>query len=125
MDWELLIPLVAIGMPVGIVWIVHHYDNRAKEQFHATLQKLIESGQELSPELLESVPGYKAGKRKDKDDIRSGFILIGVGIGLALFGDLGLGLEVVFGAGLLVLSIGVGMLAYGIYSKNKKGDGLS
>ena len=125
MDWELLIPLVAIGMPVGIVWIVHHYDNRAKEQFHATLQKLIESGQELSPELLESVPGYKAGKRKDKDDIRSGLILIGVGIGLALFGDLGLGLEVVFGVGLLVLSIGVGMLAYGIYSKNKKGDDLS
>ena len=125
MDWALLIPLVAIGMPVGIVWIVHHYDNRAKEQFHATLQKLIESGQELSPELLESVPGYKAGKRKDKDDIRSGLILIGVGIGLALFGDLGLGLEVVFGVGLLVLSIGVGILAYGIYSKNKKGDDLS
>ena len=125
MDWALLIPLFGIAMPVGIVWIIYDYDNRAKEQFHATLQKLIESGQELSPELLESVPGYKAGKRKDKDDIRSGLILIGVGIGLALFGDLGLGLEVVFGAGLLVLSIGVGMLAYGIYSKNKKGDDLS
>ena len=125
MDWALLIPLFGIAMPVGIVWIVYYYDNRAKEQFHTTLQKLIESGQELSPELLESVPGYKAGKRKDKDDIRSGFILIGVGIGLALFGDLGLGLEVVFGVGLLVLSIGVGMLAYGIYSKNKKGDDLS
>ena len=123
--WALLIPLFGIAMPVGIVWIIYDYDNRAKEQFHATLQKLIESGQELSPELLESVPGYKAGKRKDKDDIRSGLILIGVGIGLALFGDLGLGLEVVFGAGLLVLSIGVGMLAYGIYSKNKKGDDLS
>ncbi len=125
MDWALLIPLFGIAMPVGIVWIIYDYDNRAKEQFHATLQKLIESGQELSPELLESVPGYKAGKRKDKDDIRSGLILIGVGIGLALFGDLGLGLEVVFGVGLLVLSIGVGMLAYGIYSKNKKGDDLS
>ena len=125
MDWALLIPLFGIAMPVGIVWIIYDYDNRAKEQLHATLQKLIESGQELSPELLESVPGYKAGKRKDKDDIRSGLILIGVGIGLALFGDLGLGLEVVFGAGLLVLSIGVGMLAYGIYSKNKKGDDLS
>ena len=125
MDWALLIPLFGIAMPVGIVWIIYDYDNRAKEQFHATLQKLIESGQELSPELLESVPGYKAGKRKDKDDIRSGLILIGVGIGLALFGDLGLGLEVVFGVGLLVLSIGVGILAYGIYSKNKKGDDLS
>ena len=125
MDWALLIPLVAIAMPLGIVWIVYYYDNRGKEQFHTTLQKLIESGQELSPELLESVPGYKAGKGKDKDDIRSGFVTSGVGIGIALFGHFGAEEQALFGIGLLVLSIGVGILAYGIYSKNKKGDDLS
>ena len=124
MDWALLIPLFGIAMPVGIVWIIYDYDNRAKQQFHATLQKLIESGQELSPELLESVPGYKAGK-KDKDDIRSGLITSGVGIGIALFGHFGAEEQALFGIGLLVLSIGVGILAYGIYSKNKKGDDLS
>ena len=125
MDWTELIPLVAIGMPVGIVWIIYYYDNRAKEQFNATLQKLIESGQELSPELLESVPGYKGEKEKEKDDIRSGLITSGVGIGIALFGHFGVGEQPIFGIGLLVLSIGVGILAYGIYSKNKKGDDLS
>ena len=124
MDWALLIPLFGIAMPVGIIWVVYHYENRGKQQFHATLQKLIESGQELSPELLESVPGYKAGK-KDKDDIRSGLITSGVGIGIALFGHFGVGEQPLFGIGLLVLSIGVGILAYGIYSKNKKGDDLS
>ena len=124
MDWALLIPLFGIAMPVGIVWIVYYYESRVKQQFHATLQKLIESGQELSPELLESVPGYKAGK-KDKDDIRSGLITSGVGIGIALFGHFGVGEQPLFGIGLLVLSIGVGILAYGIYSKNKKGDDLS
>ena len=123
--WALLIPLAGIAMPLGIVWIIHYYDNRGKEQFHTTLQKLIESGQELSPELLESVPGYKAGKGKDKDDIRSGFITSGVGIGIALFGHFGAEEQALFGIGLLVLSIGVGILAYGIYSKNKKGDDLS
>lgn len=123
--WALLIPLSGIAMPLGIVWIVYYYDGRAKEQFHATLQKLIESGQELSPELLESVPGYKAGKGKDKDDIRSGLITSGVGIGIALFGHFGAEEQALFGIGLLVLSIGVGILAYGIYSKNKKGDDLS
>ena len=123
--WALLIPLAGIAMPLGIVWIVYYYDGRAKEQFHATLQKLIESGQELSPELLESVPGYKAGKGKDKDDIRSGLITSGVGIGIALFGHFGAEEQALFGIGLLVLSIGVGILAYGIYSKNKKGDDLS
>jgi len=125
MEWALLIPLSGIAMPLGIVWIVYYYDGRAKEQFHATLQKLIESGQELSPELLESVPGYKAGKGKDKDDIRSGLITSGVGIGIALFGHFGAEEQALFGIGLLVLSIGVGILAYGIYSKNKKGDDLS
>jgi len=123
--WAVLIPLAGIAMPVGIVWIVFYYDNRTKEQFNATLQKLIESGQELSPELLESVPGYKAGKGKDKDDIRSGLITSGVGIGIALFGHFGAEEQALFGIGLLVLSIGVGILAYGIYSKNKKGDDLS
>ena len=124
MNEDVIIPIAGIGMPVLIVWIIFYYDSRVKEQFHATLQKLIESGQELSPELLESVPGYKAGK-KDKDDIRSGLITSGVGIGLALFGHFGLGVQHVFGVGLLVLSIGVGILTYGIYSKNKKGDDLS
>ena len=122
--WALLIPLFGIAMPVGIVWIVYYYDNRDKEQFHTTLQKLIESGQELSPELIESVPGYK-GRRKDKNDIRSGLVTSGVGIGIALFGHFGAEDQAVFGIGLLVLSIGVGILAYGIYSKNKKGDDLS
>ena len=122
--WALLIPLSGIAMPLGIVWIVYYYDNRGKEQFHATLQKLIESGQELSPELLESVPGYK-GRRKDKNDIRTGLVTSGVGIGIALFGHFGAEEQALFGIGLLVLSIGVGILAYGIYSKNKKGDDLS
>ena len=124
MDWALLIPLVGIAMPVGIVWIIFYYDNRTKEQFNATLQKLIESGQELSPELMESVPGYK-GRRKDKNEIRTGLVTSGVGIGIALFGHFGVGEQPLFGIGLLVLSIGVGILAYGIYSKNKKGDDLS
>ena len=122
--WALLVPLSGIAMPLGIVWIIYYYDNRTKEQFHTTLQKLIESGQELSPELMESVPGYK-GRRKDKNDIRTGLVTSGVGIGIALFGHFGVGEQPLFGIGLLVLSIGVGILAYGIYSKNKKGDDLS
>ena len=127
MNEEIIIPIVVFSVPVLIVWIVHHYDDRAKEQFHATLLKLIESGQELSPEVLENIPGFKGEKIKEKDqnDVRNGFILIGVGIGIALLGNIGLGEQAVFGAGLLVLSIGVGILAYGIYSKNKKGDDLS
>ena len=51
--------IVAVfGMPVFIVWTALHFNNKKKEQFHSSLQKLIESGQQLTPELLQSIPGY-------------------------------------------------------------------
>ena len=123
---DILIPIFGIvgvfGMPVFIVWIVHYFDTKNKDKFHSTLQKLIESGQEVSPELLQSIPGYKAEKENgERTDIRSGTITTGVGIGIALLGQSKqLDETALFGIGLLVLSIGLAILAYGIYNKDKK-----
>ena len=129
MNWEILIPIFGIvgvfGMPVFIVLIVFYFEKRNKEQFHTTLQKLIESGQELSPDLLQSIPGYKVDKNGDKNDIRSGTITAAVGIGIALFGHIGAEEEALVGIGLLVFSIGLGILVYGIYNRNKKVDDSS
>jgi|TARA_B100000678_G_C18212208_1_gene503854 hypothetical protein len=129
MNWEILIPIFGIvgvfGMPVFIVLIVFYFEKRNKEQFHTTLQKLIESGQELSPDLLQSIPGYKVDKNGDKNDIRSGTITAAVGIGIALFGHIGIEEEALVGIGLLVFSIGLGILVYGIYNRNKKVDDSS
>ena len=127
MDWTqvaLLIPIVGMSVPVFIIWIIYHHDKRNQEQFHETLQKLIENEQELSPELLASIPGYKDEDKESKkrNDVRSGAITAGTGIGIALFGHLGAREEALFGIGLLVLSIGVGILAYGLYDTRKKGD---
>ena len=123
---DILIPIFGLvgifGMPVFIVWIVYYFDKRNKEQFHATLQKLIESGQELSPDLIQSIPGYKMDKNGNRNDIRSGTITAAVGIGIALFGFIGVQEEALIGIGLLVFSIGLGILVYGIYNRNKKVD---
>ncbi len=123
---DILIPIFGIvgvfGMPVFIVWIVFYFDKRNKEQFHTTLQKLIESGQELSPDLIQSIPGYKMDKNGNRNDIRSGTITVAVGIGIALFGFIGVQEEALIGIGLLVFSIGMGILVYGIYNRNKKVD---
>ena len=120
---ELLIPIFGIvgvfGMPVFIILIVFYFDKRNKEQFHSTLQKLIESGQELSPELLQSIPGYKKENGK-RNDIRTGTITSGVGIGIVLFGQFGVSETPLVGIGLLVFSIGLAFLGYGIYNKDKK-----
>lgn len=124
---DTLIVVSIFGMPVFIVWIIYYFNNKKKAQFHASLQKLIESGQELSPELLQSIPGYRedAEQAEQKNDIRSGLMLSGVGIGMALLGQYGLDIAPLFGAGLLVLSIGIALLCYGIYSRDEKGDDTS
>jgi len=121
---DILIPIFGIvgvfGMPVFIVWIVHYFESRSEKKFHQTLQELIKSGQELSPDILQSIPGYKKEKNGERNDIRSGTITAGVGIGIVLFGQFGVAETPLVGIGLLVLSIGLGILAYGIYNKDKK-----
>ena len=130
---DILIPIFGIvgvfGMPVFIVWIVHYFESKNKDKFHSTLQKLIESGQELSPELLQSIPGYKKEKEKE-NDIRTGTITSGVGIGIVLFGQakqfqVGVSEAPLVGIGLLVSSIGLAFLAYGTYNKDKKVNDVS
>ena len=120
-----IVPIFGIigvfGMPVFIVAIVLYFKSKEKAQFHESMQKLIESGQELSPELLQSIPGYVEDETQ-KNDIRSGVILIGVGAGIGLLGYFGLGNSVVGAAGLLLGAIGSAILAYGIYAKKNNLD---
>jgi hypothetical protein len=124
MEWGILIPIVAIVMPLGIVIAIFYFDTKNKDKFHSTLQKFIESGQEVTPELLQSIPGYKKENGK-RNDIRTGTITSGVGIGIVLFGQFGAQETELVGIGLLVLSIGLGILAYGIYNKDKKVNDVS
>ncbi len=128
MDAELLIPIFGIvgvfGMPLGIVIAGLYFDTKNKDKFHSTLQKLIESGQEVSPELLQSIPGYKK-ENGERNDIRTGTITTGVGIGIAIFGQFGVAETALVGIGLLVSSIGLAFLAYGIYNKDKKVNDVS
>jgi len=120
-----LVPIVGIvgvfGMPVFIVWTALHFNNKKKQQFHTSLQKLIESGQELTPELLQSIPGYREEDKK-VSDIKAGVILLGIGVGVVLLGYLGLHAAVVWASGLLVASLGLALLAYGIYAEKKNSD---
>ena len=66
-----MVPIFGIigvfGMPAVIVWTALHFNNKKKEQFLTSLQKLIASGQELTPELMQSIPGYQAEESKDSD----------------------------------------------------------
>ena len=124
MEGGILIPIVAIVMPLGIVIAIFYFDTKNKDKFHSTLQKFIESGQEVTPELLQSIPGYKK-ENGERNDIRTGTITTGVGIGIAIFGQFGIAETALVGIGLLVSSIGLAFLAYGIYNKDKKVNDVS
>jgi hypothetical protein len=122
---DAIVPIFAIfavfGMPAVIVWTALHFNNKKKEQFHTSLQKLIASGQELTPELMQSIPGYQEEKPKDSD-VKGGAVLIGIGIGIVLLGYFGMHNSVVWGSGLLVACLGLGLLGAGIYSERDSSE---
>ena len=59
---EIIIPIAGIigvfGMPAFFVWAALSYNYKKRAQFHASLQALIEKEQNLTPELLKSIPGF-------------------------------------------------------------------
>ena len=113
----ILIPVFAILMPVFIVLIVFIYESRNKKnKYDAIIEvsKNIKDGEEIQ-ELVESLKE----KKSSTDLRRTGLVTIFTGIGLSLLGYYGLGLNVVFGAGLLVAFSGIGQMIAGYVYPNQ------
>ena len=114
---NILIPIFAILMPVFIVLIaVFYWSRNEKNKYDAIIEvsKNIKDGEEIQ-ELLESLKE----KKSSTDLRRTGLITIFTGIGLSLLGYYGLGIDVVFGAGLLVAFIGIGQMIAGYIYPNQ------
>ena len=116
----LFIPLVVLGAPVTIVFIVLRYNYRRTQARYNTLMQLADKGIELPPQLLLE-PQVAFCER------RRALVLIGGGLGLmamflALPGQLdgGLGIDRLWGIGLLPLMTGLGYLAS--WWLNRRGD---
>jgi hypothetical protein len=118
--YELLIVILGMLFPIGILAIIFGFQNRSEARFHETLNKVIDSGQTLDEDLISGIPGYK--KVMPRNDIRSGLVTSGVGLGLIFLGAMALG-SVVYGAGFLVLFIGLAIFGYGWYTKKNAPDG--
>lgn len=119
--------ILAVGgvfmSPVLIFWIYLAYTGRSEERFHTTLQDLIKSNQAIAPEVMQNIPGYKKIEHHQRNDLRRGIITVSVGAGIAIFGAIGLDEKLCIGFGLLVATIGLGLLIYGIYQKqSQSGD---
>jgi|TARA_B100001105_G_scaffold54151_1_gene41100 hypothetical protein len=112
-----LTPIIGILFPVFIVLIVFIYDSRNKKnKYDAIIEvsKNIKDGEEIQ-ELLDTLTE----KKSSTDLRRTGLATIFTGIGLSLLGYYGLGIDAVFGAGLLVAFIGIGQMIAGYVYPNQ------
>ena len=118
MESEILIPALGILMPICILGIIFAYNygsDKIKYNTIIEVSKNIKDGEQIQ-ELLESL----AERKKSPTDLRrTGLITIFTGIGLSLLGYYGLGIDVVFGAGLLVAFIGIGQMIAGYVYPNQ------
>ena len=102
---DLLIPVVAILMPIAIVVIVLAFTRQAQERRHQTVVHLLEKGLPVPPELLRG-PARRYGS-----PLMRALTLVGVGVGLCGFLVVLLGMRSgVWAAGLIPLAIGVAQL---------------
>ena len=105
-------------MPIFIVGIIFAYQYGTDKNKYNTIievSKNIKDGEQIQ-ELLESL----AERKKSPIDLRrTGLVTIFVGVGLSALDYFGLGSDIVFGAGLLVMFIGIGQMFAGYIYPNQ------
>jgi phosphate/sulfate permease len=117
-DLGILIPIIAVSIPVLIVLIVFYFSSKEKKyKYDALIEatKNIKDTEDVKG-LLES---FKKGKKSNTDYRKTGLVTMFTGVGLAFFGNYGLRNDVVMGVGLLVMFIGVGQMIAGYVYPNQ------
>jgi hypothetical protein len=117
------IPIVALLVIAGIIWLVAYYRFRARSDMQQTVRLAMEKGTELGPEIMEKLSGPAPDKNKD---FRSAVIWIASAVGLAGLGaGIGIGTEdfevmmIFLGIGALPLAIGIGYLVISRFTRDQ------
>jgi hypothetical protein len=78
-----IVPVAMFAMIIGCVWLGVSQRSKRAALLHETLRLMIEKGQPIPPELLQSPDGL----RRPRNDLRNGLVLIGLGlaVGISLF----------------------------------------
>lgn len=74
----IIVPVAMFAMIIACVWLGVSQRSRRARLLHETLRLMIEKGQPIPPELLQSPEGG----RRPRNDLRTGLVFISIGIGL-------------------------------------------
>ena len=84
MDFE-LIPIVLFLTIGSVLFFFFYFNYRSRAQLQETLQRALDRGSDLTPEMLENLARYAVPR---STDFRRGVLLIAFGIAIAIFGFL-------------------------------------
>jgi hypothetical protein len=130
-----VVPLAGIGMIVLVVvipiWLRTHYASQDRRRLHETVRLMVEKGQPVSSEMLESLNNRNgmvsdgAMRTGSSTDIRRGVTMIAValamcGLGFALYyvSD-GYATGPIVGAAAFPGFIGLGFVVIGLLNRSK------
>jgi len=77
-----IITTMTFFLPVCVVALVMYYRHRRSVMLHDTLRLMIEKGAAIPPELLQ--PPVQFNLIRKGNDLRTGMILVGIGLGFLL-----------------------------------------
>ena len=111
-----LFPVVMFSFIGVCVWLGVSSRLKRNRMLHETIRQMIDKGQPIPPELLQS----QDPPRRPKSDLRSGLVLVSVGIGVGIF--LFLQHENAWPGALIPLLMGVAFLITWKIESNKNGQ---
>ena len=112
----MLVGIIAILLPIGIIWLVLHYRNRRNDALYETVKHLADKGLPVPPELLDPPQA----KNDRESPLFRAITLLGVGIGLGLMFWF-LDLKFLVGIGALLLCIGIAQII-ALMIERRRGD---
>jgi hypothetical protein len=85
---QVFIPISLFICIAIVIWTYINHLSAAKKEQQSTLQKLIDSGQALSPDLITSIAKPK--NQDDNRDFSRGILAIGLAFAVFIYGYFGL-----------------------------------
>ena len=109
---EILIPIAFFATILFVTWVVVHNRYKSRVQSSEIIKDMIATKTEVTPEIIKSV-GFVP--KRAHGDLRTGLILISIGIAFMLFGGVipdDEAPEVMMGIAMFPTLIGVALLIF-------------